>query len=164
MVNGYDVEEYRKIKAPAELKQRVISAAVRPSARSQFFGYKTVSALAACVLLFIVCTAFFGGSDSAVSIGIDTVAPANASSRMANSVTLVIESEGKIDFSTSDDGFYLYDANGKSYTPLKEEKGVKNRLEVQWTVSDKEAEFVVNHKNYSVSVDDSGSVNIKVEK
>lgn len=164
MIKEYDVEAYRSIKAPEDLKLKVLSETRKAAVRRAAAGYKAFSALAACVVLVIVCSFFFGGIDSPVTIEVDTVAVASASQRMSNCVTLVIKSEGKIEFSTSEEGFYLYDAEKNEYTQLKEIKGVKNKLAVQWAVSDTPAVITVNGEEYIVSADGNSSVSVKSVK
>ena len=160
MIKEYDIEAYRSIKAPEDLKLKVLSATRRTAVRKSAVNYKAFSALAACVVLFIVCSFFFGGIDSPVTIEVDTVAVASVSQRMSNCVTLVIESEGKIEFSTSDEGFYLYDDDKNEYTQLKEIKGVKNKLNIQWAVSDEGAVITVNGRQYTVSADKDSFVSV----
>ena len=159
-----NVEQYRQIKAPAELKSRVLAATENAPSKKTLpvflKGYKVVYAMAACLLMFLVGAVVLkqGGAD--VSIYVNDTAVISSSPRLASHVTLVVSSDDELDIETQSDNFYLSESG--VLEPLKSIKNVKNKIEIIWQVSNENELILVNGEKYEVSYSETDQkVNVK---
>lgn len=148
MFSQTDINNYRKIKAPIELKEKVLSAP-RTSSAKKYFSVKSISSLAACLLIGLFCVFWFNNLNSPVTI--TPISPANNYPRGVESVLLVVECDGKIDVSSTDNTFYYYPEGSDNAECLTELKNVNNKLEIQWNVSESPSFLRVNGEVFEIS-------------
>ncbi len=148
MFRQTDINNYRMIKAPVELKEKVLSASKTSSAK-KYFSIKTISSLAACLLIGFFFVFWFNNLNSPVTI--TPISPANNYPRGVESVLLVVECDGKMDVSSTDNTFYYYPEGADEAICLTELKNVNNKLEIQWKVSDSPSYIKLNGELYEIS-------------
>ncbi len=162
MFSKCDIEKYRHTKAPSELKRAVLCATQKNPAPRFMFNIKTISAVAACLLVLIVSVVLLRTPTAPITVTVEELAVVNTVSRFQKSVTLVVESEGKIDVKTKENSFYVYDSESNSFEILNSLKNVKNKLEIIWQVSKDNAILEINGQVFEVFYDgDTSSVQIK---
>lgn len=153
MNKGSGIEQYRQIKAPAELKARVLSATENTPSKKLLpnilKGYKIVYAMAACLLMLLVGAVVLKNGGTDVNIYVDDTAVLSATSRLTSHVTLVVSSEAELNIETESNNFYL--ANNGSLETLKTIKNVKNKIEIVWQISEEKDSIRVNGEDYEVS-------------
>lgn len=148
MIRPTDIDGYRNIKAPIELREKVLSASEN-SVTKKYFSLKTISSLAACLLIGIFCVFWFNNLNSPVTI--TPILPANNYPRGVESVLLVVECDGKMDVSSTDNTFYYFSEDSDEAECLTELKNVNNKLEIQWKVSGSPSFLRVNGELFEVS-------------
>jgi hypothetical protein len=148
MFSQTDIQNYRNIKAPIELREKVLSASEN-SVTKKYFSLKTISSLAACLLIGIFCVFWFNNLNSPVTI--TPILPANNYPRGVESVLLVVECDGKMDVSSTDNTFYYFSEDSDEAECLTELKNVNNKLEIQWKVSGSPSFLRVNGELFEVS-------------
>ncbi len=150
MINQTDINGYRQIKAPNGLREKVLSANAHGRS-NEFFKIKTISSLAACLIIGVFCFFLFNNLNSSVTI--TPISPANNYPRGVESVLLVVECDGEIDVSSTDKTFFYYPEGADEAVCLTELKNVNNKLEIQWNVSDSPSFIEVNGELYEISYD-----------
>lgn len=151
MLNNSDIEKYRSIKAPAELKNRVLEQAAAARPKRKILNIRTMSAIAACFLVLLVCIPFLNTNKAPVTISSLRLVSRYSFPRDVGSIVLVIESEGKIDISTDEDCFYYVVDETQKTDTLKVLKGVNNRIEIGWYISDAPSYLKVNGSTYELT-------------
>lgn len=148
MINQTDINKYRQIKAPLELKEMVLSAS-KTSRSKKSFRIKTISSLAACLLIGVFCAFWFNNSTSSVTI--TPISPANSYPRGIESILLVVECDEDIDVLAKDNTFFYYPDNSDEAECLTELKNVNNKLEIHWKVSESPSYLELNGTVYEIS-------------
>ncbi len=149
MISQTDINKYRQIKAPKELKEKVLSSSKSSQSKKHFFNVKTITSVAACLLVGVFCTFLFNNSTDHVTI--TPISPANSYPRGIDSVLLVVECDGDFDISTEDSSFYYYPDGSEKAECLTELKSVNNELEIQWKVSESPSYVEINGELYEIS-------------
>ena len=148
MISQTDIDRYRQIKAPIELKEKVLSATKMPRSK-KIFSIKTISSLAACLIVGVFCVFLFNNSNSPVTI--TPISPANSYPRGIESILLVVECDGEIDVLAKDNTFFYYPDNSDEAECLTELENVNNKLEIQWKVSESPSYIKLNGEQYKIS-------------
>ena len=168
MINQSDIDRYRQIKAPIELKQRIIGDVKKNNIKKRLLYIRSVSAVAACFLVVIVCWSFFKTPNTPYTIDIDSSAYSMISdaeiARVSSDlpIKLVITGEGKIRVKVQDDDFYYLDKESKQLKTLKNSITKENEITIVWNAFDKSSKFTINGQNYKIFVnEDTNSVELK---
>lgn len=164
MVSKKDIDIYRDIKAPSELRDRVMNVSHNIKKENKLLYIKTLSTIAACLMVFAVGSFLLNRPADIDEYYVVDYSAASITQRMVDTVTVVFEGEGRISAEPEDQGFSVK-ADGTEI-PLESKKNVNNKLELVWTVSDTPAFVRVNGDVYEVKYDSSlGGVTVnKIEK
>ena len=150
MFREEQVEAYKSITAPDEMRKRVMDACAAPKKKSGKSIYK-YSSIAACLAIIIAVYLVFGGMGS-VSVsfngtavtesGVPVVTAASAMSRSATGIALEAELDGKTVISASEGNVYV---NGQ----LLEGEIDAEKVTVIWDIvpTDTEKTYILTFEN-----------------
>ena len=151
MISQSDINEYRQIKAPDKLKEKVFS--MQKQRRSiVLLNMKTISSIAACLIIGVFGFLLF--NNKPLDVTLTPMTPQTTSSistRTVDVVTIMVECKGSFDVSAEDDSFSYYVSDSAMFKPLKSLKNVNNVLEIAWTVSDSPSYLKINGEMYKIS-------------
>lgn len=168
MINQSDVDKYRQISAPNELRQRIIGDVKKNNIKKRLMYIRSISAVAACFLIVIVCWSFVGTPHTPHTIDVDTSAYSSISdtevSRVSAAVPikLVVKGEGKLRIKVSDEDFYFLDKESNQLKQIKNSVTKENEIILVWNASEYSSKFTVNGQKYRIFVnEDTNNVEIK---
>lgn len=164
MFNKTDINGYRQIKAPAELKSSVLTDACAAPKKNGILDLKVIYGVAACLALVIICSVFMNTplQPATVSVASGEHSVLAASSRSMTIASLNIEAEGRIIIEKISEGFYLSNEKGE-LTELDKKANAKNEITLYWLISESSAKVKINNEVYNVKCSEDGA-KITVEK
>ena len=151
MIDRKIIDSYKEIKAPEELRQRVMeSSSVVPQKKS-FASMRNLSLVAACFV--VVCCLFaFGLFDEQVNIDVDTLPVYVSAVREGDPIIsfVTIEHEGTIRIKTADNGFYIADNEKVVVSKLNKEYVSEDKIIIGWTGEGSRSSFEINGIEYEI--------------
>ncbi len=155
MMNKLDIEAYRQIKAPAELKEAVMRATSKTEKKKFVFNIRTISSIAACFVFLMVGIVFAVNQNARIDFSVEslpkTSAYAEADARSMDEILGIInlKSGSKIKIDSISEGFYLIDEVGEKQA-IKSGFVSEREIKLGWIVSDRDGYIKVNGKEYKV--------------
>lgn len=151
MFKKADLEAYRSIKAPEKLKDDVLSA-VKEGRGSKRPIYKTVGALAACLVLVMTLGVFLNQPLPPAEIYVEQITSNPSFRHVSGSWFITVTCEEGIAFSSEDDCFYYYPDGSETPAALKKLKTDDDVLKVGFYLDTPSARFKVNGETYEISI------------
>ena len=168
MINQSDIDKYRQIKAPNELRQRIIGDVKKNNNKKKLLYIRSLSAIAACFVVVMVCWNFFKTPQTAFTIDIDTSAYSSISdpevSRVSSAlpIKLVVAGEGKLRIKVQDDDFYYLDKDSNQLKLINGSITKENEITLVWNAFEQSSKFTVNGQKYKIFVnEDTNGVEFK---
>ena len=155
--------EYKSIKAPAELKQRVLDSVSEKKKNSVFSYTKTLTLVAACLLLF-ACIGYLQLFNNPTVVSVEPTMVATASRDSDSFVAIVkIERKGNIEIDASN-GFSHVDENGNAYKTALCDFKTEDCIFLGWNGNEQENFFSVNGVKYKIFFSQNGIVTVEKNK
>lgn len=151
MIDRKIIDSYKEIKAPAELKQRVMEKCSMKKQKNNVAKMRYLSLVAACFV--VVCCLFaFGLFDKQVEINVDTLPMYISSVREGAPIIsfVTIEYKGEIRIKTESNGFYVADNDKNIVSKLNKEYVSEDKIIIGWTGENGLSSFEVNGIEYDI--------------
>ena len=168
MIDQSGVEKYRQISAPSELRQRIIGDVKKNNIKKRLIYIRSISAVAACFLIVIVCWSFVGTPHTPHTIDIDSSAYYSISdtevsrASAAVPIKLVVKGEGKLRVKVQDECFCYLDKESNQLKQIKNSITTENEITLVWNASESSSKFTINGQKYRIFVnEDTNNVEIK---
>lgn len=163
MNNRTYINEYKSIKAPAELKNRVLDSVSTTKKKSVFSYTKTLSLVAACLMLF-ACIGFIQLFNNPIIVSVEPISVATVARDSDSFVAIIkIEHKGTIEID-SKSGFSHVDECGNVYKTALEGFRTEDCVFLGWKGNEQENIFSVNGVEYKINFSENGVITVEKNK
>ncbi|MBR5314009.1 MAG: hypothetical protein IKU45_01190 [Clostridia bacterium] len=151
MINKDIIDSYKQIKAPSELKQRVLLESKRSSNKSKYIAFRSVAMIAACFMI-VCCLFMFGVFGEQVKVEVESLPMIASASRDGDNVVafVTVECDGEINIKVSDECFYVADGEKNIVSKLNNEYTFEDKIILCWTAENEVSFFTVNGIEYEI--------------